>query len=65
MIECIPWLQDLFVEPADITEGAVLVGHKFGCTAEGIQRLFGIETPDYGLIFDDSWSPTGCSIGIN
>lgn len=34
-------------------DGAVLVGHKIGCTTEAIQRMFGIDTPDYGLIFDD------------
>lgn len=32
MIECIPWLQDLFVEPADITEGVFHVSDTPGAS---------------------------------
>jgi len=33
--------------------GARLVGHKVGATSRAIQELFGIDTPDYGHLFDD------------
>jgi 2-keto-4-pentenoate hydratase len=33
--------------------GAILVGRKIGCTSAAIQELFGIDTPDYGQLFDD------------
>ena len=33
--------------------GATRVGHKVGATSRAIQELFGIDTPDYGQIFDD------------
>lgn len=33
--------------------GATLIGRKIGCTSAAIQELFGIDTPDYGHIFDD------------
>lgn len=36
-----------------ISNGAILVGHKIGCTSRAIQELFNIDTPDYGHLFDD------------
>jgi 2-keto-4-pentenoate hydratase len=33
--------------------GARLVGRKIGATSQAIQDLFGIDTPDYGHIFED------------
>jgi 2-keto-4-pentenoate hydratase len=33
--------------------GARLIGRKIGATSSAIQELFGIDTPDYGHIFDD------------
>lgn len=36
-----------------ISSGARLIGRKIGCTSAAIQQLFGIDTPDYGHIFDD------------
>jgi 2-keto-4-pentenoate hydratase len=42
--------------------GARLVGRKIGATSEAIQTLFGIDTPDYGHIFDDMVVPDGAAI---
>jgi 2-keto-4-pentenoate hydratase len=42
--------------------GARLVGRKIGATSEAIQKLFAIDTPDYGHIFDDMIVPDGGTI---
>lgn len=42
--------------------GARLVGRKIGCTSAAIQNLFGIDTPDYGQLFDDMLVPDGGAI---
>jgi 2-keto-4-pentenoate hydratase len=42
--------------------GARLVGRKIGCTSKAIQDLFGIDTPDYGHLFDDMVVPAGGTI---
>ena len=42
--------------------GARLVGRKIGCTSAAIQNLFGIDTPDYGQLFDDMLVPDGGEI---
>jgi 2-oxopent-4-enoate hydratase len=34
-------------------EGATQVGRKVGATNPVIQRLFGVDQPDYGVLFDD------------
>ncbi len=44
--------------------GARLVGRKIGCTSAAIQQLFGIETPDYGQLFDDMVVAEGSEIAI-
>lgn len=36
-----------------LADGARLIGRKIGCTSAAIQELFGIDTPDFGQIFDD------------
>lgn len=36
-----------------LATGARLVGHKIGCTSQAVQELFGIDSPDFGRIFDD------------
>jgi 2-keto-4-pentenoate hydratase len=42
--------------------GARQVGRKIGATSEAIQRLFSIDTPDYGRIFDDMMVDNGGTI---
>ncbi|TDE09908.1 2-keto-4-pentenoate hydratase [Jiangella asiatica] len=46
-------------------DGARLVGRKIGCTSTAIQELFGIDTPDYGQLFDDMVVGTGVPIPID
>lgn len=46
-------------------EGARLVGRKIGATSEAIQRLFSIDTPDYGHIFDDMVLPDGAVVSLD
>lgn len=43
-------------------EGDVLTGRKIGCTNEVVQRSFGIDTPDYGHLFDSMLVPDGGEI---
>lgn len=43
---------------------ARLVGRKIGCTSKAIQDLFGIDTPDYGQLFDDMAVPDGDEIAV-
>lgn len=45
-----------------MNDGARLVGRKIGATSEAIQTLFGIDTPDFGHIFDDMVIEDGGSI---
>lgn len=45
--------------------GARLVGRKIGCTSPAIQELFGIDTPDFGQLFDDMVVGMGAPIPID
>jgi 2-oxopent-4-enoate hydratase len=44
--------------------GARLIGHKVGATSKAIQDLFGIDTPDYGHLFDDMLVAEGVPIPV-
>lgn len=44
------------------TEGARIVGRKVGATNPVIQRLFDIDQPDYGVLFDDMMLADGARI---
>jgi 2-keto-4-pentenoate hydratase len=46
-------------------DGATIVGQKIGATSKAIQELFGIDTPDYGLIFDDMMIPDGGTVSLD
>lgn len=46
-------------------DGARLIGRKIGCTSRAIQELFGIDTPDYGHLFDDMVVPDGGAIATS
>ena len=42
--------------------GARVIGRKIGCTSRAIQEFFGIDTPDYGHLFDDMLVSDGGSV---
>jgi 2-keto-4-pentenoate hydratase len=46
------------------SHGATLVGRKIGCTSRAIQEQFGVDTPDYGHLFDDMVVADGGSISL-
>ncbi|MET7393767.1 fumarylacetoacetate hydrolase family protein [Dactylosporangium sp. NPDC005572] len=45
-------VQQLVVE-ARVSAGARIVGRKIGLTSEAVQRQLGVDTPDFGVLFDD------------
>jgi 2-oxopent-4-enoate hydratase len=45
-----------------LEEGSKVVGRKVGATNPVIQRLFGIDQPDYGVLFDDMMLADGARI---
>jgi 2-oxo-hept-3-ene-1,7-dioate hydratase len=36
-----------------LKEGRTIVGHKIGLTSKVMQRMFGIDEPDFGILLDD------------
>lgn len=48
-----------------LSSGARIVGRKVGATNSVIQRLFGIDEPDYGVLFDDMLLPDGSDVPID
>ena len=36
-----------------IAEGAVVVGHKVGLSSEAMQKMMGVDEPDYGHLLAD------------
>lgn len=43
-------------------KGRIVVGKKAGVTSEAIQRMFGVNEPDYGHLFDYMVVPSGGTI---
>jgi 2-keto-4-pentenoate hydratase len=48
----------------ELADGAVLVGHKIGATSEAIQRMFGIDHPDFGYLTDRMLLPDGACLDL-
>ncbi|MQY10991.1 2-hydroxyhexa-2,4-dienoate hydratase [Streptomyces sp. RB5] len=46
----------------ELADGAVLVGHKIGATSEAIQRMFGVDHPDFGHLTDRMLLPDGARL---
>lgn len=51
-------IQRAYLKHRQASSNSVL-GHKVGCTNPVIQKLFGIDTPDYGRLLDDMLVPDG------
>jgi len=54
-------VQALNVE-ARIGAGARLVGHKIGLTSEPMQKMLGVDQPDYGALLDDQVHESGAAV---
>jgi len=42
-----------------VSEGAVVKGHKVGLTSRAMQRMLGVDQPDYGHLLDSMILPSG------
>jgi 2-oxo-3-hexenedioate decarboxylase/2-keto-4-pentenoate hydratase len=45
-----------------LTNGRALVGHKIGLTSEPMQRLLGVDEPDFGYVLDSMVVPKGTAL---
>jgi len=48
-----------------VEAGARIVGKKIGLTSKSVQKQFGIDVPDFGMLFHDKEILTGSSISIS
>ncbi|MEU2061302.1 fumarylacetoacetate hydrolase family protein [Streptomyces sp. NPDC013455] len=52
------------VRALDVADGAVPAGLKIGATSEAIQRMFGIDHPDFGYLTDRMLLPDGAHLDL-
>ncbi|MFI6376124.1 2-keto-4-pentenoate hydratase [Streptomyces sp. NPDC050546] len=48
-----------------LTAGATVVGHKVGLTSAAMQRLLGVDEPDFGHLLDDMVHRDGGAVGAS
>ncbi len=57
-------VQDAWVN-LKVENGGEIVGHKIGLTSVVMQRAFGIDEPDFGVLFQDMVYKSGSSIKVS
>jgi 2-keto-4-pentenoate hydratase len=48
-----------------LAAGGRVVGHKIGLTSEAMQRMLGVEEPDYGRLFEDCVLSSGDEVACD
>ncbi len=52
------------VRALEVASGAAPAGHKIGATSEAIQKMFGIDHPDFGYLTDRMLLPDGVDLDL-
>jgi 2-keto-4-pentenoate hydratase len=52
------------VRALELADGAVAAGHKIGATSAAIQKMFGIDHPDFGYLTDRMLLPDGVCLDV-